>query len=144
MQPNELINLYKENVGSRVKNIREEDYNKMRRIISFALRNRIGGIFGAYTKENNLCAAAFFIETHNKAIYLFPASSEEGKDLRAMFLLIDTYINKNSENNLTLDFEGSNIESIARFYAGFGAKACEYLQVRRNKLPWWIRLFTKY
>jgi hypothetical protein len=60
-----------------------------------------------------------------------------------MFLLIDEFIKKYSEKNLILDFEGSNMEGIARFYQGFGATDCEYLSITFNHLPFPLKFFKK-
>ncbi len=123
--------------------LKEEDYRILKSIISISIFYTVGEIYGVYNSDNELCAVAFFIKSHNKVIYLVSASSEEGKQKRAMFLLIDTFIKKNSQKNLTLDFEGSNIESIARFFTGFGAKPCYYQSVKKNKLPWFVKIFKK-
>ena len=130
---NEIIEFKKE---VQKKPLSERYYNAIRRIISFSILHRIGEIYGAYDDRNTLCAAAFFIGSHNKVLYLFAASNQLGIENSAMFLLIDHYIKKNSEKNLTLDFEGSNLEGLARFYGGFGAKECKYLNIRMNNLPW--------
>ncbi|MBU0764664.1 MAG: hypothetical protein KJ607_07510 [Bacteroidetes bacterium] len=141
ISPNSLLYLYRETVGRKLR-LREEYYDRMRRIISFAIRNRIGSLYGAYTPQNTLCAAAFFLETHNKSIYIFSCSDREGFEKRAMFLIVDEYIRKNAEKSLTLDFEGSMIGGLARFYGGFGATPCQYLQIRRNTLPWPVNVLT--
>ena len=60
-----------------------------------------------------------------------------------MFLLLDSFIKENSQKNITLDFEGSNDENLARFYKGFGSKECVYLQLRRNRLPFLINWLKK-
>lgn len=143
LQPNDFINLLSSFVNSKQINLKDENYNTIRKIISFALRYQIGELVGAYDEKNQLCSAAFFINSHNKAIYLFAASSDTGKELRANFRVIDYYINKYSGFNLTLDFEGSNIEGLARFYSGFGAKACEYYKIKKNSLPWYFKLLKK-
>ena len=41
--------------------------------------------------------------------------------------------------DLILDFEGSDIETLALFYNGFGAVKENYPIVRWNRLPWWMR-----
>ena len=137
---NDFIRFYKANLNVKLKN---EDFNNLQKIISIALEKRIGDIYLAYTKDNILCAAAFFIRSNEKVIYLAAVSSEVGKSDRAMFLLIDQFIHINSEAHLTLDFEGSNNEGIARFYASFGADRCIYKQLKRNKLPWFLKALKK-
>ena len=139
---NELISLFKENVGGPRINFQDYQYNMLRQLISFSTRFRLGEIIGAYSAQNTLCAATFFVYSNQKGIYLVSASTPEGIENRAMFRLIDHYVRKNSERSMTLDFEGSNIESIARFYKGFGATACEYPSLKMNRLPWpvnWLK-----
>ncbi|MCF8370066.1 MAG: hypothetical protein K9H64_00500 [Bacteroidales bacterium] len=140
---NDLITLFKNNVGDTRNNFSSGHYDTLRRLISFCTRFRFGEIIGAYTAENNLCAATLFVYSNQKGIYLVSVSTPEGIEKRAMFCLIDHYIQKNSERNMTLDFEGSNIESIARFFKGFGATACEYQSISINRLPWPLRWMKK-
>ena len=140
LSANSLINLKKEYA---IHKLTESNYNTIRKIMSFALRRRIGYLYEAYTRENTLGAAAFFLVSHNKAIYLFAGSSEMGKENRAMFMLADHFIRENAEKNLTLDFEGSNNKNVARFFAGFGAHPCQYLSVKSNRLPWYLRMVKR-
>jgi len=117
-------------------------YTQLQQIMIHTLQKGNGMILGAYTAENNLCAAAFFVRSHNTAIYLSAFSTEEGLEKRAMFLLVSHFLKKNSGHALTLDFEGSNIKSVAHFYKGFGATSSTYYEVRRNTLPYpfqWLK-----
>ncbi len=140
---NDFVNLIKKNVGEKVANVPTEKYSVIRKIVSFALRNNFAEILSTYNTQNELIAAAFFIFSHKKVIYLFAASTEEGKEKRAMFLIIDKFIEKYSEKNLILDFEGSNIDGLARFYKGFGATNCEYLTIKQNRLPFPLKFLKK-
>jgi hypothetical protein len=42
-----------------------------------------------------------------------------------------------------LDFEGSDIATVARFYAGFGAQQENYPVLQLNRLPWLFRWLKK-
>lgn len=121
--------------------LREKHFETLNRLISQSVAHGVGEIYGAYTDKNELCAGVLFLKSNGKAIYLLASSNNEGRDNRAMFALVDHYINANSETHLVLDFEGSNVESVARFYAGFGATPCEYNHVLINRLPWFLKLF---
>ena len=46
-----------------------------------------------------------------------------------MFFLIDNFIKNNAETDFLLDFEGSNIEGVQRFYKGFGAENQNYIHI---------------
>ncbi len=91
-------------------------------------------IYGVSLKKE-LLSAAVFAQSKSRLIYLLSASSVAGKEHSAMFHLIDSFIRMYSGQELLLDFEGSNISSIARFFAGFGAKPEIYQRINYNKLP---------
>ncbi len=140
---NTIIEFYKNTVGDPILKLKEDTYNILQRIVSYSLNKKIGEAYGAYNQHNELCAMAFFLNTHQKSIFLISAANEMGKENRAMFMLVNYYISKYSERNLVLDFEGSNDEGIARFYKGFGAQPSIYLSVKKNNLPWYAKLFKK-
>jgi hypothetical protein len=56
-----------------------------------------------------------------------------------MFFLIDKFIQEHAGEKIILDFEGSNLPGLARFYKGFGSDDFVYLQVRKNNLPKLVR-----
>lgn len=121
--------------------LRQKHFKVLNRLITESVSNGVGELYGAYTARNELCAGVLFLKSNGKAIYLLASSNVEGRENRAMFALVDHYIHSNSETHLVLDFEGSNVESVARFYAGFGASPCEYNHVIINRLPWFLKLF---
>jgi len=88
-------------------------------------------LFGAYNSENELISALCLLHSKERFIYLLPVSNEEGKKSSAMFLIISEIIKKYSETHALLDFEGSRVEGIARFYEGFGGKRKPYFEVKR-------------
>lgn len=143
LTPKQLVDFYKTHVGNKKQLHKPKDYDALRKIVSTSLHFGLGKTYGVYNNKNELVSAAFVTETHQKSIFLIIASSEEGKALRATFFLVNKYIKKHAEKNIILDFEGSNIPGIARFYAGFGAKPYTYQMVKRNNLPFLLRLFKK-
>jgi len=138
LTPAQLIELKKQNNSV---NLKPTHFNTLKNLISQSIGKGVGELYGAYNSQNELCAGALFIKTNGKVIYLLASSTPEGKKQRAMFRLIDYYINQNSESNLVLDFEGSNIDSVARFYANFGASPCKYNHIEINRLPWLLKIF---
>ncbi|MCF8357359.1 MAG: hypothetical protein K9H26_01285 [Prolixibacteraceae bacterium] len=116
---------------------------KLQLIISHALDRGACFIRGAFTKNNELIAAAVFLKHKERIIYLNAVSSETGREYRSMYVIINSVIEEHAGKHLYLDFEGSNIESIARFFAGFGAQPETYLHVKYNNLPPVLKLFKK-
>lgn len=94
-------------------------------------RGQVYGVRG----EKDLEAAAFIAFSRNRILYLLSVSSEAGKKRRAMFRILDQLIRDHAGTDRILDFEGSNIPSIARFFNGFGASPETYQEVRFNRLP---------
>jgi hypothetical protein len=56
-----------------------------------------------------------------------------------MFFLVDEFIRDHSGQDLVLDFEGSSNPKLARFYMGFGSKECVFLQLKINRMPWFMK-----
>jgi hypothetical protein len=57
--------------------------------------------------------------------------------------MIDAFIQDYADKNLILDFEGSNIPSLAFFYKSFGSELEKYPGIRKNKLKGIARLLKQ-
>ncbi len=137
----EIITLFRTGRGEDVKALQEPQYDVFRRLLqALDARGRLHSR-GVVDADGKLVAGAFFVDANGKVIFLFSGLSQKGKETGAMFFLADKFIAENSQKNLVLDFEGSNDVQLARFYRGFGAKECVYLQARCNRLPWFIRWY---
>lgn len=137
----ELINLFRNNLGKTIKNIKTPHYNLLKQIMDKTLSEQKAEIYGVNSSNGKLNAGTFFLKSYNSYIFLFSATNEESKESGAMFKIIDQFITKHSNSNIILDFEGSNIESLARFYKGFGANKFHYLRIKKNNLPALLRIF---
>ena len=115
----------------------------LERLIETGTVNGNGKIYAAYTPEKTLCSAAYFYFDTKRVLYLNAASTDEGKANSSMYRIVDQFISDHAGSDLTLDFEGSSIPGIARFYAGFGAEAEYYYCLKLNRLPIPLRWFKK-
>lgn len=134
MKPEPIIEMFRMNRGRNIGSLKNEDYMKLQRLMYTCIYKDRGQIWGAFNKYNELVAGAFFLISNNKVIFLFSGTNKKARELRAMPLLIDTFIRQNSRTNLTFDFEGSNDENLARFYKSFGSKEIRYLHIKLNRL----------
>lgn len=143
IKPNDVMRLFRENRGRQIGKFTDVHYKILEKLCTIATVHGKLQIRGVRTAKGKLCAGAIFIESNGKVIFLFSGSDNEAKENGAMTFLVDRFISENSQRNLVLDFEGSNDPNLARFYKGFGSKECVYLQVRRNNLPWFLKIFKK-
>ncbi|MFA9390760.1 MAG: hypothetical protein ACERKD_13185 [Prolixibacteraceae bacterium] len=125
------------------KSFQSKDLDKLRLILLKAMKQNCGIIYGAYSKRNELIAAAFFLVEEKRITYLNSVSTTEGKSSRAMYAIVDRFIQDHAGSIYLLDFEGSNIDGIARFFMGFGAQPEIYQHIRYNALPWYMKVFKK-
>ena len=112
-------------------------------IISTSLRRKQGIIYSAYSSENELCAAAYFLFDSKRVSYLNAVSSNIGKEFCAGHVIVDQFIQDNAQKNILFDFEGSQNLGVARFYEGFGAECEHYQHIYRNTLIWPLRILKK-
>lgn len=95
-------------------------YNTFSSIYQESIKRNKGELWLA-KKYNEVIAVCFLLKSPGRLIYRLGISSQAGKEDLAMFALLHDIIQKYSEQPVLLDFEGSSIEGIARFYKGFGA-----------------------
>jgi predicted aldo/keto reductase-like oxidoreductase len=100
-------------------------------LIATVVKYKVGQIYGAYTRENTLCAAALFVWSHQKVFLLLFGFDKIGKKEQALEVLIDEFIKLHAEQNLTLRFEFTLQKKYSGLYSGFGGQRYEFLKIRR-------------
>lgn len=128
----EYIEFKKKNLAVQLS---RSELNSLKSLIAFGQYKGFGEIYGVYSANNELCAAVYFCQWKDRIIYMNAASNQTGKDLACMHFLIDSFIQKHATKNLILDFEGSMLPGVARFYKGFGAAPESYSHLKFNRLP---------
>ena len=122
-----FIYLYKKNIGYK-SNLKGKHYRDMRNVIATCIDKKYGLFYALFDNLNNILACAFFVSCFDRDILLFNVSNHN-MDINVMTVLIDKYIFMNSAKDKILDFEGSSISSIKRFYKGFGSVEKNYMHI---------------
>ena len=104
-------------------------------VIQKATKAGLGELLYAYDSKNNFLGGTYFQKSASRLIYLFSASEEEAQTTGAMAYIVKKQIEKYAGGKMILDFEGSDIQGIARFYKGFGALEENYYHLKINRLP---------
>jgi len=139
IKPDEIIAFRRANQGNRLNDLSERNYALMSRLLYECIHHNLGEAYGV-TENNDLCAGIFILKSHHKLIYLFPTANDRAREIHAMHFFIDHLIQAEADKKQILDFEGSVIESVSRFYKSFGSKEVAYTQIIRNTMPWYQRI----
>lgn len=134
----ETLNLWKQNTQAKTK-ITDAQLAQLQLVLEFCYYNKRGTLMGIMDEGNNLAAAQFYIQHEGRATLILNASSTWGKEHGLPSVLIDQFIRLHANSPVLLDFEGSSIAGLHRFYAGFGAQDQTYHMHVVNELPVFLR-----
>ena len=141
--PKNLIQLFKENVGKRTPNIKEEDYLVLEKLISVCIEKKKGKLLSIYNKEDKIVASGFFLKHQQEITILISSTDFENRKNGANTFLIDRSIYKFQNNFKSFNFGGSSIKSVASFFKSFNANTEVYKHIKMNKLPFVFKLFKR-
>lgn len=132
--PENLIELFKNNVGKRISKIDVVEYNKLLQVIRVCIKNEVGEVLSIYNSENALVASGFFLK-HKRRITLLVSSTDfKNRNNGANAFLIDRAIFKFYKEFKSFHFGGSSIEAIASYFKSFGAETETYFLLKKRLL----------
>ena len=132
-----FMSLFKETVGVKL-GFLEDNYSRLNRLMNVGLLLKKGRLLTVQKGDEVLAMGYFFIQ--NKRItYLKGASTIQGRDIGAMYYLMDFVIKEYAATNSIFDFGGSKIVSVAEFYKKLGGVDQTYLSFSKNNLPWLLK-----
>ena len=112
--------------------LKNRDYSIMTKLINAILKHGFGQLLSVYNNDGIIISTAFIVSFQSREILLFNYSHPEFKKYDGMTFLIDWYIKKNASFNKIMDFEGSNLDGIRRFYLSFGGLEIYYYLFTRS------------
>ncbi|GAB2824523.1 GNAT family N-acetyltransferase [Ferruginibacter profundus] len=119
-----------------------DDFNHITSLYNLLHQQHKAITYGAYSNRQLVASAAFFFDG-TRAYYILVGNHPDGKTVGASHALINAFIKDNAGQNLLLDFEGSDIRSLAFFYSSFGATEEKYCGIKLNRLPRLLQFFKK-
>lgn len=134
----DVVRLWKQNTQEKT-HITSENIDSLKKILEFCLYQKRGILMAVYDEGNTLVAGQIWVQFRGRSTLLLNASSSYGKECGAPTLLIDQMIQLHAGSDHMLDFEGSSIPGLARFYSGFGAHDEPFYFHVENNLPWYLR-----
>jgi hypothetical protein len=120
-----------------------ENAERFRKLYKYLHTRQMATTYGIFSTQNELLASCTFFFSHHRAYYILVGNHPNGKTLGASHALIDAFIKDYAGKDMLLDFEGSDIPSLAFFYSSFGAVEESFAGIRRNTLPFYLRWMKK-
>ena len=127
----ELLELSKKHYS--FKEISENEYSKLSKLVEVLKEKNKAKIIGVKVDDLLIGGAVFLIDA-KRIVYLFSAVSNVGKEKQVASFLLNSMIEKYSNSNKLLDFEGSQIPGIASFFKSFGAQKETYFLLKKRLL----------
>jgi hypothetical protein len=133
-----LIDLFKQNHGLTIPGgVDPKAYARLQRIFKQCRRHAHAELWYAGLNVNN--AGILIVRSGGRAVYLFNAADQVGRDGNARSLLLNGYFEKYAGDEIQFDFESPENASIVAFYRSFNAAEAPFLSVCKNALPFPIR-----
>jgi hypothetical protein len=125
---------FRKYTGERINEFKTPDYITLKNLATATINHKQGMLLEA-VHNSRITAAALFYEGPDSILYIEGYSNPEGRALRSMHVLFDHVIKMFAASGKRLDFGGSNLETVARFFHSFGAEDIHYDHLYRNRLP---------
>lgn len=138
--PDELINLFINNRGALIKGIKTRDYQRLKNLMNFCLKNKKGRIIGVRASKKRLIYGIFLVEIKGNKTMLFVVNTNESRERRTGYYIVNEIIKDSAGTKTILDFAGSSMPSVSSFMESFGSKNNPFYRIYRNRLPWPIRM----
>ena len=135
VSPEQHVGVFNKNL-SKI-GISQKDLAKYVRLCYLLISKNKGQIFAVFDQFNNLVATSLIVIDAERVYYLNGATNKNGKKVGASHWMVSEIMKK--FHGKIFDFEGSNIEGVARFYKGFGARKTSYSTIKINKLPLYLK-----
>ena len=120
-----------------------KDYENLSKLFAILQKKKMAITYGTYSSQQQLVSSCGWFFSHDRAYYILVGNHPGGRTSGASHLMIDHFIQEHAGKKLLLDFEGSNIKNLARFYSSFGATEEKYPGIKLNKLLPIVKLFKK-
>jgi len=138
--PDELIDLFIMNKGKEIKGIKPRDYERLRNLMNFCIKNKKGRIIGVRASGKRLIFGIFLIEIIGSKTMLFIVNTPGSREKRLGYYAVNELIREYSSTRTILDFAGSSIPSVASFMESFGSVNVPFYRIYRNRLLWPVRI----
>lgn len=135
--------MYRHLYAARMPQVTDNDYTGFLNICRHCETGNMLFVRAVTGANDELLAIALFLKDENRIYNVMSSVTDNGRKQSANHWLFDQLIQEFAATGLMLDFEGSVIPGIKKFYENFGAQNQLYYFMRYNNLPLPLRWFKK-
>jgi hypothetical protein len=138
--PTEIMEEYKLAYSDRI-HIRAQDFEQFGLLCKRLIKTGGAVIRSARLPNGPLLAATILLKDTKRLYNVINITSGNGRTLEANYFLYNKILQEFAGSGLILDFEGSDLPGVAKFYQKFGPQNQPYYFWKSNRLPavlrWW-------
>ena len=136
VSPEELITLHLLNSGSIIKGTKLRDYERLKNLMNYCVRNKKGKIIGVRARRKKLIYGVFMIQIPGSITILLNASSVVKGNINTGYFVINEIIKEFASTSTILDFAGYSMPPALNFNESFGSIRVPYYRIYRNMFFW--------
>jgi hypothetical protein len=140
IKPDELIDLHIQIMGRDLKDVKPKDFQKLRNLMNFCLKNKKGRIMGVRQGRKKLAHGIFIIETHGYKTLQFIVSTPKARDKHLEYYSLNEIIKQYAGTRTILDLSAVSLSPDSSLPAAFGATPEPYYRIYRNRLLWPVKI----
>jgi hypothetical protein len=128
-KPEDTVELYRTVYGGMNPHLNESAYNNLIKYLRSP-----GATYRQWNlrMDHELAGSIVLVKSAARWHYILGAPTEKGRTVQAVMRLLDQAINDLSESEALLDFEGSQIQGVAKVYRSFGSDEEHFYEVRKR------------
>jgi hypothetical protein len=137
------VRSFRQTYGSRFPQVRPKDFQHFNQLCQQAMENGMLLVRRAETENGEILAQVLLLKDERRLYNIMSTTTERGRRWSANHFLFEELIREHAGKKMILDFEGSEIPGISRFYQKFGAVNEPYYFFRYNQLSRPLRWIKK-
>jgi hypothetical protein len=134
VSPEELLDIYKGNLGFSLRGVKMKDYECMLNLMRYCTVNGKGSIIGVRTPRKKLVYGIFVIKIPGSITIVLESNTARSVEKHIGFFVINEIIRDNSSTATKLDFAGTWYKSAIPAGQSFGGRNVPYYRIFRNRL----------
>lgn len=141
VQIEQVLTVVSEELTEKVKDLNENDINRFEALLTSYPTEKLW-VLGVL-ENNEVVGGLVFIKWKNTFHYVKGGARKSAKDQGAMYAMMESAINYAFDQNLKVDFGGSNVAGVRQFNTAFGGTDIHYSEWKWDNSPFWFKLLKK-